>query len=250
MHTDTLFYVVAILAVLISAVSKGGFGSGAGFVSAPMLALVMPPAQAVGLLLPLLMLMDVTGLRTYWGKWDWPHSRSLMLGGIPGTILGWLLFRSISPDGVRLLVGSMAVGFVIFQLGRQQGWIPAPRRDRGPMAGLFWGTLTGFTSFVSHAGGPPATMYLLGAGLDKTKFQASTVVVFWFVNAIKLPFYIGLGMFTAESVKLNLILAPFAVGGVLLGVWAHNVVSPKLFFQLTYVLLVLTGTKLIYDALV
>ncbi len=244
-----VFFAVAIVAVLISAISKGGFGSGAGFVSAPLLAMVMPPAQAVGLLLPLLMLMDVTSLRTYWGKWDWNHARLLMLGGIPGTVLGWLLFRSISPDGVRLMVGVMAVGFVLFQYARQSGWLRPPSRAQGPVAGVIWGTVTGFTSFVSHAGGPPATMYLLGAGLAKTTYQATTVIVFWFVNAIKLPFYIALGMFNGESVWVNLILAPFAVGGVFLGVWAHDMIEEKRFFQLTYVLLLLTGSKLIYDAL-
>lgn len=249
MHPDATFFAVAIFAVLISAVSKGGFGSGAGFVSAPLLALVMPPAQAVGLLLPLLMLMDVTSLRTYWGKWDWHHARLLMLGGIAGTVVGWLLFRVISADGIRLLVGTMALGFVLFQVSRQRGWLKPPTRDPGQAAGIFWGIITGFTSFVGHAGGPPATMYLLGAGLDKTRYQASTVVVFWWINLIKVPFYVALGMFTLESAKVNLILAPFAVGGVFIGVWAHRIVPEKLFFQVTYALLAVTGAKLMFDAL-
>ena len=250
MQFDAAFYTVAIAAVLIAAISKGGFGSGAAFVSAPLLALVMPPAQAVGLLLPLLMLMDVTSLRTYWRQWDWRHSRLLMLGGIPGTVLGWLLFRAISADGVRLLVGAMAVGFVLFQWARRAGWLrPAASRDAHTLQGLIWGTVTGFTSFVSHAGGPSATMYLLGAGLDKTRYQASTVIVFWWVNLIKLPPYIALGMFDGDSVKANLILAPVAVAGVFLGVRAHRVVPERLFFGLTYALLLVTGTKLAYDAL-
>lgn len=249
MNPDVTFYLVAITAVLISAVSKGGFGSGAGFASAPLLALVMPPAQAIGLLLPLLMVMDLTGMRTYWRRWDWHHARLLMLGGIPGTFLGWLLFRMISADGIRLLVGGMAVGFVLFQTARQRGWLRPPERAAGQGARLFWGTLTGFTSFVSHAGGPPATMYLLGAGLDKTRYQATTVLVFWWINLIKLPFYLALGMFTMESVRLNLILAPVAVAGVFIGVWAHKVVPQKLFFQLTYALLAITGAKLVFDAL-
>ncbi|WP_299133653.1 sulfite exporter TauE/SafE family protein [uncultured Amaricoccus sp.] len=249
MEHGPTFYAVAVVAVLISAVSKGGFGSGAGFVSAPLLALVMPPAQAVGLLLPLLMLMDVTSLKSYWRKWDWPHARLLMIGGVPGTLLGWWLFRSISADGVRLMVGAMALGFVLFQIARQRRWLRPPPGDRGTPAGLFWGTITGFTSFVSHAGGPPATMYLLGAGLDKTTYQATTVIVFWFINAIKLPFYLALGMFTAESALVNFILGPIAVAGVFIGVWAHDLVEEKLFFRLTYALLAVAGGKLIYDAL-
>ena len=249
MHLDPTFFLVAIPAVLIAAVSKGGFGSGAAFVSAPMLALVMEPRQAVGLLLPLLMLMDVTSLRTYWRKWNWPLSRRLMIGAILGVAVATGLFRLVSADGVRLLVGSIAIGFVLFQLARARGWLQIAERPARSFWGYFWGTLTGFTSFVSHAGGPPAAMYLLRARLDKTTYQASTVVVFWWVNLIKFPPYLALGMFTTELAEANLILAPVAVAGVLLGVWAHRVIDQRLFFGLTYTLLLVTGAKLVWDAL-
>jgi uncharacterized membrane protein YfcA len=247
--TDSLFYLVAIPAVLIAAVSKGGFGAGAGFVSAPLLALVMEPRQAVGLLLPLLMLMDVTGLRTYWRKWSWPHARRLMLGAILGVALGTALFRSVSSDGIRLIVGGFAVGFVVFQVVRELGWLRAADRPWRRIWGYVWGGVTGFTSFVSHSGGPPASIYLLGCRLDKTTYQATTVLVFWWANMIKFPPYLALGMFTGESARANLILAPVAVLGVLLGAWAHTMIEQKTFFRLTYALLLVTGSKLIWDAL-
>ena len=97
-------------------------------VTAPLLALVMPPAQAVGLLLPLLMLMDLISLPPYWGKWEWRHSLLLMAGGVPGSLLGWWVFGRISPDGVRLFIGLTALGFVLFQIARSRGWLkPAGR---------------------------------------------------------------------------------------------------------------------------
>lgn len=249
MDLNLAFFVAAIPAVLISAASKGGFGGGAGFASAPLLALAMPPAQAVGLLLPLLMLMDVVSLPPYWRKWDWRHALLLMAGGIPGTVIGWLIFGAISPDGVRLFIGLTALGFVLFQVARSRGWLRPPDTDPGVAKGLFWGTVTGFTSFVSHAGGPPASMYLLGAGLDKTTYQASTVLVFWWINLIKVPAYLNVGMLNASLVTPILVLAPVAVAGVFLGVWAHRRVSDAFFFRLTYSLLAVTGAKLVWDAL-
>lgn len=249
MTLDPVFFAAAIPAVLISAASKGGFGGGAGFASAPLLALAMPPAEAVGLLLPLLMLMDVISLPPYWRKWDWHHSLLLMAGGIPGTLLGWWVFGRISPDGVRLFIGLTAVGFVVFQVARTRGWLKPPDSDPGPAKGLLWGTVTGFTSFISHAGGPPASMYLLGLKLDKTTFQASSVLVFWWINLIKVPAYVEVGMLNRSLVTPILVLAPIAVAGVFLGVWAHRRVSDRFFFALTYVLLTVTGTKLIWDAL-
>lgn len=249
MELDATFFAVAVPAVLLAAISKGGFGSGAGFAATPLLALVLQPAQAVGLMLPLLMLMDVTGLRNYWGRWSWPHVRLLMIGAVPGVVLGGLFFRAVSADGLRLLVGSIAIGFVAFQVARARGWLRPRPGEAGPARGLFWGAVTGFTSFVSHAGGPPASMYLLGVGLDKTRYQASTVIAFWWVNLIKFPPYLALGMFTADSARANLWLAPVAVFGVVLGVWAHKVVPETLFFRLTYALLLTTGAKLVWDAL-
>ena len=249
MQLDLAFFAVAIPAVLIPAASKGGFGGGAGFVSAPLLALAMPPAQAVGLLLPLLMLMDVLSLRPYWRRWDWRHSALLMLGGVAGTAIGWAIFGAISPDGVRLMVGLSALGFVGLQVARSFGRLRPPDHDPGPAKGLALGSVTGLTSFISHAGGPPASMYLLGVGLDKTTYQASMVLVFWWLNLIKLPAYVELGMLNRELVVPLLILAPIAVAGVYLGVWAHRRVSDAVFFRLTYSLLAVTGAKLVWDSL-
>ena len=150
-----------------------------------------------------------------------------MLGGVAGTAIGWAIFGAISPDGVRLMVGPL--GARLRRPARSPGRVgsAAPARPRsgareGPRAGA---RSPGFTSFISHAGGPPASMYLLGVGLDKTTYQASTVLVFWWVNLIKLPAYVELGMLNRELVVPILILAPIAVAGVYLGVWAHRRVS-------------------------
>jgi uncharacterized protein len=247
MELDAAFFAVAVPAVLFAAVSKGGFGSGAAFAAAPLLALVLDPAIAVALMLPLLMLMDVAGLRSYWGRWSMPHARRLMLGGVPGVVVGAALFGVVSADALRLLLGAMALGFVAWEVARARGLAAPPPMP--PAAGYGWGTLCGFTSFVSHAGGPPAAIYLLGSRLEKTAYQATTVLVFWWVNLIKFPAYVGLGLFTAETALANLLLAPVALGGVLLGVWAHTKIPAGPFFMLTYVLLTVTGAKLIWDAL-
>jgi uncharacterized membrane protein YfcA len=111
------------------------------------------------------------------------------------------------------------------------------------------GATAGFTSFVSHAGGPPAAMYLLSLKISKTEYQANTVVTFWVVNLVKAFAYSFLGIFTAQTLLLDLVLAPFAVLGALIGVKAHHLVPEGLFFAITYVLLTLTGTKLIWDSL-
>jgi uncharacterized membrane protein YfcA len=69
------------------------------------------------------------------------------------------------------------------------------------------------------------------------------------VNIAKFVPYAILGMFTLETGVANLVLAPFALLGAWLGVKAHRLVPEKLFFTIAYVLLSITGTKLIWDGL-
>lgn len=246
---NLMFFAVAIPAVIFAGISKGGFGSGVAFASSSILALILTPGQALALMLPILMIIDVATLGPYWKRWNWPDSRLLMLGAVPGVALGAVLYEATDDDLLRLLIGGISVGFVIWHVAQTQGWIRGFARRLPPSAGLFAGLVAGFTSFVSHAGGPPAAVYLLSQRLSKTEFQASTVLVFWVINAAKFIPYAYLGMFTWHTAWADLLLAPFAVLGAWLGVRAHWMLSERLFFGIAYVLLTITGTKLIWDAL-
>jgi len=121
MELNLLFFAFAIPAVIFAGISKGGFGSGAAFAATPLMAMILDPGLAVGLMLPLLMVMDVASLKPYWKKWDWQNARVLVLGAIPGTIVAAVIFRLANPDVFRLLIGSVAIGFVLFQLARKLG---------------------------------------------------------------------------------------------------------------------------------
>ncbi|GAA6182453.1 sulfite exporter TauE/SafE family protein [Shimia sp. NS0008-38b] len=244
--TDSItFWVLAPLAVVFAGVSKAGFGSGAAFASAALLAIILPPTQALGLMLPLLMLIDLVTLRPYWGLWSWPEARILIVGGVGGVIAGVVLFNVASDDALRFLIGSVSLGFVAWQLWPRKGsQKPMPLR-----AGVIAGAVAGFTSFVSHAGGPPAAVYLLSRGLSKTAFQATTVLVFWALNLAKSVPYAMIGVFQADTLRMGALLAPFALLGAYLGIKLHHAVSERAFFTVTYVFLTVTGMKLIFDAL-
>tara|TARA_R110002033_G_scaffold48554_3_gene94940 strand:+ start:2804 stop:3589 length:786 start_codon:yes stop_codon:yes gene_type:complete len=249
LELDWAFFAVAGPAVMFAGVSKGGFGSGAAFAGASILALVVAPGLALGVMLPMLMLIDVATLGPYWRKWRWPETRLLILGALPGVVLGAALYRVADADVFRVLIGVISLAFVAWQVGRARGWIVATSRPLGQGAGAVAGLVAGFTSFVSHAGGPPAAVYLLSRGMTKTEYQASTVLLFWVINVAKFVPYAFLGMFTLQTGLANLALAPFALAGAWIGVKAHRLVPERAFFALTYVLLVVTGVKLIWDGL-
>ncbi len=246
---DISIIALGALAAIFAGVSKGGFGSGAAFASVSILALVLPPAQALGIMLPLLMLIDLATLRPYWQRWSWPETRALLWGGIPGTLLGAWLFTIADADIFRLLIGSISLAFVGWQFSTRAGLIRPSEKPLPDWIGFCAGVAAGFTSFVSHAGGPVAAVYLLSQRLDKTAFQSTTVLLFALLNVLKFVPYAYLGIFTANTLSLDLLLAPFALLGAWLGVKAHWLVSERVFFAITYVALTLTGLKLIWDAL-
>ena len=257
MWNDPAFLALAIPGAVFAGVSKGGFGSGAAFAATPLLALAVGPGAALGVMLPLLMLIDLAVLRPYWGRWSWPDARLLILGGLPGVALAAALWRVAPADFFRVLIGLLALGFVAWQMrGRLARLVGsrAPAASRGAprppdrALGLAAGLVAGFTSFVSHAGGPPVAVYLLARGHSKTAYQATTVLVFWAVNLAKAFAFAGLGLFTAETLAADAVLAPFALLGAAIGVRAHHLVPERAFFAITYTLLSVAGAKLIWDA--
>ncbi len=244
------FILIAALATIFAGVSKGGFGSNAAFASAAILATIVEPGSAIGIMLPLLILMDLGSLKSYWKKWISKESRILILGSIPGVILGALLYSVVSADFFRILIGMICIIFVLWQILQNLNIVQKSFRPVSDFYGICLGCFAGFTSFISHAGGPPAAIYLLSKKPTKTEYQATTVIVFWAVNLAKAVPYTFLGLFTLDTLFLDLFLAPFALVGVWIGVKAHYMISERLFFAFTYVLLTITGFRLIWVALI
>lgn len=249
MITDPWFYLFAVPAVLIFGISKGGFGGGLGVLAVPLMALVISPVQAAGILLPILCFMDLLSLWAYRRKWVWSELRVLLPASLIGIGVGTWLFEYMSAAVVRLIVGVVAVLFTLH-------WALS-LRSRGARsdahfpqaAGWAGGGVAGFTSFVAHSGGPPINMYLLRRPLDRTDFVATTVLFFAVVNYVKLLPYAWLGQLSAGNLLTSLVLAPIAPIGIAIGVYLHRRVSDRLFFGVVYALLFIVGARLIVAGL-
>ncbi|MEJ0047781.1 MAG: sulfite exporter TauE/SafE family protein [Rhodospirillales bacterium] len=232
-------------AVLIAGVSKVGFGGAFGGLAVPVMSLVISPVQAAGILLPILCVMDLFGLRAYEGRWDRANMRIILPGALVGIVLGTLCFDMMNDAAIRLIVGTIAVGFAL------SNWLDlVPNRGRAGVSvgkGLFWSTLSGFTSFVGHSGAPPILVYLMPQRLDKSVFVATTVVFFCVVNYVKIVPYGFLGQLSATNLETSMLLLPAAPAGVWLGQWAHGKVKEMLFYRLSYLLLFAAGARLMYD---
>lgn len=243
--SDLTFYLVAIPAVLLMGISKGGFGGAFGGISVPLMALAVSPVQAAAIMLPVLCLTDLVGFRAYYGKWDLSNLKIMLPGALIGIAIGTLSFGMFNEDSIRILVGTIAVAFTLnnwFGFASRQA--PA---EKSVVKGTFWSGVSGFTSFIAHAGGPPALVYMLPQRLDKITFVATLNLYFMIVNAIKLAPYIWLGQFSSTNLTTSLALAPLVPAGVWLGLWLQRRVDHDLFYTIGQAALFLTGLQLIYQ---
>jgi uncharacterized membrane protein YfcA len=244
--TDAGFYAVAVPAVVLLGFSKSGFGAGFGALAVPLMALAVPVPQAAAILLPLLAIMDALGLKALWRERDRALLALLVPAGLAGTVLGFALFSLLSARVVAAMVGALTLVFLAVRVLRPaRAEAPPPPRWLGRVLG----TLSGFTSFVAHAGGPPIGFYVLPLRLAPVRFTATMAVFFAAVNTAKWLPYAWLGLIDLTNMGTSLVLAPFAPVGVWLGVRVVRVISPTLFYRLFNLGLLLTGSKLLWDGI-
>jgi len=246
------FYAVAIVAVLITGIAKGAFGQGSGGIAVPLMSMFIAPPEAAGIMLPILCAMDLFSVHAYRGRWSREHLAAMLPGALIGIALGAIAFGTLPVNGVRLLLGIISVTFALNQWFRFSERIAAyfaTERERpGAAAGAFWGAVSGFTSTLAHAGGPPFAIYMLGQRVDKTLFVGTSAVFFLIVNFVKLVPYYVLGQLNGGNLTTALLFSPLVPIGVWLGVYLHRSIAQRTFFNLSYSLLLATGVKLIWDA--
>lgn len=247
MFADPAFYVVSIPAVLLYGVAKGGFGGAISILSVPMMALVMPPTQAAAILLPILVVMDMVVVKTYWGVFDRVTLRYLIPGAVLGIAVGYVSADVMSDDYMRILIGALSLLFGAQQLS---GLRTSAGREHNRIAGGVFGTLAGFTSFSIHAGGPPFTMYLLPKQLSPLLFAGTAGIFFAVVNALKLVPYYMLGQFSADNLLYSLALVPLAPLGVKLGHFLVKRSGTTFYYQVISFFLVVLGAKLLWEGLI
>lgn len=246
MITDPLFYLCAIPAVLLFGMAKGGLGGGVAMLSVPLMALVISPIQAAAILLPLLIVMDAVAVWSFRGNWHKQNLRIMLPAAVLGVVIGAIFFRYLSDNAVRILIGVISLAFCldyVFKRGDQPAQVP------DAVKGSLWSVIAGFTSFGIHAGGPPASIYLLPQKLEKTLLMGTFAVFFAAINVVKVFPYFWLGQFNTANLYTALILLPLAPIGVRLGYFCLQRISQQLIYRLCYFFLALAGMKLLVDGI-
>ena len=242
--TNVHFYMVAVPAVLLLGISKSGFGAGFGSLAVPLMALAVPVPDAAAILMPLLFVMDVLGLAAFRRDVDYRLLKFLVPFGLVGIVAGTLLFRLLSPATVAGIVGVFTLLFLAQRLMfPPKPNDPLPRREVGAVLTV----ASGFTSFISHAGGPPLNAYLIPLRLSPIAFTATVAYFFFVVNLSKWIPYAWLGLLDLRNMATSLMLMPLAPIGVWVGVRIARRIDARTFYLFIYVGMLLAGLKLVWD---
>ena len=241
---DLTFFLVCCPAVMLYGIAKGGWGGSMSVMAVPLMALVMSPTHAAAILLPILVVMDILVVKTYWGVYDRRALIIMLPGAIVGIGLGYLSASVMNDDYMRILIGVLAVVFGLQSLLHIHGSVARPHRA---LSGSFFGAMAGFTSFSIHAGGPPFQMYLIPRRLAPLLYAGTSGIFFAVVNAVKVGPYIALGQFTSEVLLQSLVLLPLAPIGVKLGHWLVRRTEPRLYYGVISFFLLVIGLRLLWS---
>lgn len=243
---EPLFWLLCLASGLVG-LSKGGL-PGVGMLSVPILSLLISPVLAAVLLLPIYILSDAVGIWLYRRDYSLRNLKILIPAGIAGVLLGWATAAYVSDQFVAFLIGVLGVCFVLSRWLRQGASLTPHPADLS--RGLFWGTLSGFTSFVSHAGAPPYQIYVLPQKLPKLVFAGTTTIVFACINLAKLIPYATLHPYSSTTLWLSAALLPVAALGTFAGKYLVQELPEKWFYAGVQMALFLISLKLVYNGLI
>jgi len=240
--TDPLFWVLALVGVILTGISKSGFAGGAGVLAVPLMSYEIGVLEATAITLPLLLLMDAQTLRYYWKSIDWAELKGLLPGALLGIIAGGLLMGMLSDALLLLGLGTLSVLFALW--ANLQQWFAKLKGAR-----YFWSSCSGLTSTLVHAGGPHLNMYLIARKLPKLNWLATAGAFFAAMNLTKLAPYTLNGQWSTHAFMTSLFLIPAAYAGVWLGKRIQGRISEQDFVSICRVLLFMVGIGLIAKAL-
>ncbi len=246
---DLSTILLASAGILLMGFSKAGFGGGLGILTTPLCILAFAkvgkaPVFAIGFILPLLLIADSASLWHYRGKWEIANLKFLLPGVLVGILVGVKVLNRFSAHDLNVTIGIFSMAFVLFQLAKERIFAAEGKFAPSHAIGVPCGILAGITTTLANGAGPVIAMFLIPQGLPKTTFVATTALIFFTINLIKLIIFIPTGIITIETLKYGALYLPLIPIGVYIGVWLNRRVPERWFTRLVYAFTFLTGLHL------
>ena len=243
---DPATLAVLIIAVILLGMAKGGL-AGVGALATPLAALVLPPATAAAVLLPILIVQDVISVWSFRKTWDGWIIGWMLPGAAAGIAAGYFFAEQVDEAKLMAALGAITLAFGLYRLWVERGARVVAASTSPGWVGTIFGGLMGFTSQIAHAGGPPFQMWVTPRKLPHLVFIGTSSILFAIINWMKVPAYLALGAFPHEVVVAALLLMPLAIVSTLLTVRWLKRMDPARFYGIIYGLMVLLGAKLFWD---
>jgi len=198
---------------------------------------------SVGALLPVLLVGDLFAVAWYRHHAQWGRLVRLLPYVVLGMVPGWLLLRASEGNELRPVIG----GLVLLLLGVE---VCRRRFDWEHMPSRWWftgimGSLAGFSTLVANAAMPVMSIYLVSQGMHKQQFIGTAAWFFLILNLSKIPLYASAGMMTAGTLRFDLIAAPGALVGAVLGVYVLTRIPQRSFDALALGLAGIAAVRLV-----
>ncbi len=232
---------IAALLVGFAKTAIGGMGS----VAVAIFAFVLPTRESTAAILLLLIIGDCVAVWHYRREADYTLLKRLVPAVIPGLALGAVFLWWVDDNTLRRAIGVLLLVLAVMQLLLTWRSPDTTRVASSQTAALGTGVAAGFATMTANAAGPVMTLYLVAQGVEKLRFLGTSAVFFFVVNLCKLPFSLGLGLFTAATVWRTLALAPFVLVGCWVGLHTARRLSQTRFDQLVLAATVVSALALV-----
>lgn len=235
--------VLVALVVILTGISKSAFAGALGVFAVPLLILKLPITEAIALMLPILIIADLMSVKSYWRKWDTNLICKLIPGAIIGVAFATLLLDSINSNVIGTIIALTCILFSVKNLYFKKVDLDTIKGTKGA---YLMSSLSGVTSTLVHAGGPPLIMYFTAIGLSPTRFVATTAAFFAIMNLFKLVSAVSVGLFTIDIWIYALAFVPLAILGNWVGLKIHDKINKAVFLNTMNHLLLILGIWLVY----
>lgn len=215
MFTMTTIFV--IFAVFFSAFLRGMAGFGFALAAVPIVALMLPPLEAVTLAVLLQVVVGFRDAFTLHRDAHWPSLTRLCIGSVVGTPIGVYALAVLSPDAARIMI-ALAILAGLALLLRKKTTPSQPHANLALVAGVASGACSGLAAIP----GPPAVAYYLGAGTNSVQTRASLLLFFFFATLIATPGLVIAGGAPSSLLMLTVISIPAMAAGTWLGTEAFK----------------------------
>lgn len=210
---------IALVAALGSAFVRGLTGFGMAILLVPVLALALPPVEAVVLTNALSLMIGATEVRTLVRE---AERTAWVIGAavVVATPLGLYALSVTGKDVARLVIALIAVSaFIAILLPKRGAAVP------GPVVTGSVGVLSGLMTGYAGMPGPPVVPYYAGRDLPRPTIKASMQLIFTIAASAGLASATWFGILRVELLLFALMMLPMIIAGNRLGARVSGRVS-------------------------